>query len=378
MFFSITLVYGNARLVLQATKQTNPRPNAAIRREAENCWTASNVRRRRVEESSEEASASARHSSPARSLYATKSRPQVRGLRSTIERPSSRARRGGASRAGTASLRARFSGRIDRTAIRLPQCRRASRTRSTPFRTIGSRALTSVRGARVPLLPPNAGTLTHTTMASAMASAVPLAGRASIPARRAGSRSAPARRASVRARAQLHDPARLARLVQRVQARDQRFLAHDGFEFIQRERRDALQELAVQVVQGLVHLRVEAAQGGGKLLRDGEEEREGQDARVRGEGDARGRGHLSPRRPPRGRMAVADAGCGAERGVATHLERLRLEGLLQRIFVRASKLAHALALEELHRGRAAWSARRARVVARVTFKTTVCLKRPTP
>jgi hypothetical protein len=71
-------------------------------------------------------------------------------------------------------------------------------------------------------------------------------------------------------------------------------------------------------------------------------------------------------------------GCGAERGVATHLERLRLEGLLQRIFVRASKLAHALALEELHRGRAAWSARRARVVARVTFKTTVCLKRPTP
>ena len=38
-------------------------------------------------------------------------------------------------------------------------------------------------------------------MAFAMASAVPLAGRASIPARRAGSRGAPARRASVRARA---------------------------------------------------------------------------------------------------------------------------------------------------------------------------------
>ena len=64
-------------------------------------------------------------------------------------------------------------------------------------------------------------------------------------------------------------------------------------------------------------------------------------------------------------------GCGVERGVATHLKRLRLEGLLERIFVRASKLAHALALEELHRGRAAWSARRAHVVARecVAFKT---------
>ena len=70
--------------------------------------TASNVRRSRVEESSEEADAPARHSSPARSLYATKSRPQVRGPRSTIERPSSRARRGGASRAGTASFCARF------------------------------------------------------------------------------------------------------------------------------------------------------------------------------------------------------------------------------------------------------------------------------
>ena len=80
-----------------------------------------------------EASASARHSSPARSLYATKSRPQVRGPRSTIERPSSRARRGGASRAGTQSLRARFSGRIDRTAIRLPQCRRASLRDRHPF-----------------------------------------------------------------------------------------------------------------------------------------------------------------------------------------------------------------------------------------------------
>lgn len=48
-------------------------------------------------------------------------------------------------------------------------------------------------------------------MASAMASAVPLAGRASIPARRAGSRSAPARRASVRARA-VEAPANLERL----------------------------------------------------------------------------------------------------------------------------------------------------------------------
>ena len=48
-------------------------------------------------------------------------------------------------------------------------------------------------------------------MASAMASAVPLAGRASIPARRAGSRSAPARRASVRARA-VEAPANLERV----------------------------------------------------------------------------------------------------------------------------------------------------------------------
>ena len=47
-------------------------------------------------------------------------------------------------------------------------------------------------------------------MASAMASAVPLAGRASIPARRT-SRSAPARRASVRARA-VEAPANLERV----------------------------------------------------------------------------------------------------------------------------------------------------------------------
>lgn len=73
-------------------------------------------------------------------------------------------------------------------------------------------------------------------------------------------------------------------------------------------------------------------------------------------------------------------GCGVERGVATHLERLRLEGLLERIFVRASKLAHALALEELHRGRAAWSrGERTSWLASVWLsKPTVCEKRSAP
>eukprot|EP00982_Pelagococcus_subviridis_P008260 30828-Pelagococcus_subviridis.AAC.12 len=68
------------------------------------------------------------------------------------------------------------------------------------------------------------------------------------------------RDAAVRgARAKPHDTPRLARLVDRVQPRHERFLFQDGFELVQAERRDALKELAVQVVQRLVHLRVHAA-----------------------------------------------------------------------------------------------------------------------
>ena len=67
--------------------------------------------------------------------------------------------------------------------------------------------------------------------------------------------------------AQPHDAPRLTRLVESVKPRHQRLLAHDGVELVHAERADALQQLAVQVVQGLVHLGVEPAQGGGELLR---------------------------------------------------------------------------------------------------------------